>query len=328
MDLGQRGPGGEATIADFSISKVKRGVLWTVSSNGQIFNTMDAGKTWTNVSNLPDVPARTAFSTIVAGDDVNTAYVVGRIAAGPAAGVNASDAANTPATALDVDIPLIWRTTDGGKTWASIVNGLPKDERTGSWVNSLRADPKQPGLLFAGTESTVYVSFDNGDHWQSLRQNLPSTSIRDLDVHTDTHLNDLVIGTYGRGFWVLDDITPLREIAVKAKAIGASPVYLFEPEEAIRARNNSNWDQPFSVEVPHAFNVPYGVMVDYYLSHEPTGPIKLEIFDDRGKPVRTITSTPPPLIECALYTKCWLALPESLALSTHSGLNLINWDLY
>jgi photosystem II stability/assembly factor-like uncharacterized protein len=328
MDLGQRGPEGEATIADFSISKVKRGILWTVSSNGQIFNTMDSGKTWNNVSNLPDVPPRTAFSTIVAGDDANTAYVVGRIAAGPAAGVNASDAANTPATALDVDIPLIWRTTDGGKSWTSIVNGLPKDERTGSWVNSLRADPKQPGLLFAGTESTVYVSFDNGDHWQSLRQNLPSTSIRDLDVHTDTHLNDLVIGTYGRGFWVLDDITPLREIAAKAKTISAAPAYLFQPEEAIRARNNSNWDQPFSIEVPHAFNVPYGVLVDYYLSHEPTGPIKLDIFDGQNKLVRTIASTPPPPIEGALYPKYWLAPPESRALSTHAGLNRINWDLY
>jgi hypothetical protein len=111
---------------------------------------------------------------------------------------------------------------DGGKTWVSIVNGLPKDERTGSWVNSLRVDPQQPGLLYAGTETTVYVSFDNGDHWQSLRQNLPSTSIRDLDVHTDHHQNDLVIGTYGRGFWVLDDISPLRQIAANAQAISSS----------------------------------------------------------------------------------------------------------
>ncbi len=328
MDLGQRGPGGEATIVDFSISKVKRGVIWTASSNGQIFNTMDQGKTWNNVSNLTDVPARALFNTIVAGDDVNTAYVVGRIAAGPAAAVNASSAANTPATPLDVDLPLIWRTTDGGKTWKSIVNGLPSDERTGSWVNSLRVDPKQPGLLFAGTETTVYVSFDNGDHWQSLRQNLPSTSIRDLDVHTDTHLNDLVIGTYGRGFWVLDDITPLRQIAANAHAITSSPTYLFEPEEAIRARNNSNWDQPFSIEVPHVPNVPYGVIVDYYLSHQPSGPIQLQIFDDHDNLVRTISSTLPPPIEGEAYPHYWLASPESRALSTHVGLNRINWNLY
>jgi len=328
MDLGQRGPAGETTIVDFSISKVKRGVIWTASSNLQIFKTMDQGKTWTNVSNLADVPARTLFNTIVAGDDVNTAYVVGRIAAGPAAAVNASGAANTPATVLDVDVPLIWRTTDGGKTWKSIVNGLPSDERTGSWVNSLRVDPAQPGLLFAGTETTVYVSFDNGDHWQSLRQNLPSTSIRDLDVHTDNHQNDLVIGTYGRGFWVLDDIAPLRQIAAKESAISSSAAYLFEPEPAIRARINSNWDQPFSVEVPHVANVPYGVIVDYYLSRQPTGPIQLQVFDDQGKLVRTMSSTLPPPIEGEAYPHYWLATPESRALSTHVGLNRINWNLY
>jgi photosystem II stability/assembly factor-like uncharacterized protein len=328
MDLGQRGAGGEATIADFSISKVKRGVMWSVASNGQIFNTMDVGKTWNNVSNLADVPARTAFSTIVAGDDVNTAYVVGRVAAGPAAGINASDSANTPPTVLDVDIPLIWRTTDGGKTWSKIVNGLPSHERTGSWINSLRADPKQPGLLFAGSETTVYVSFDNGDHWQTLRQNLPSTSIRDLQVHTDYEMNDLVIGTYGRGFWVLDDITPLRQIAAHAQTIAASPAYLFEPEQAIRARMNSNWDQPTSIEVPHAVNVPYGVLVDYYLSHEPKGPIQLEVFDAKGKPVRSMSSVLPPPIEGEAYPRYWLASPESRALSTKVGMNRVNWDLF
>ncbi len=328
MDLGQRGILGEATLVDFSISKVKRGVIWTVSSNGQIFNTMDQGKTWNNVSNLPNVPARTLFSTIVAGDDVSTAYLVGRIAAGPAAAVNASSAANAAPTALDVDVPLIWRTTDGGKNWTSIVNGLPQDERTGSWVNSLRADPMQPGLLFAGTETTVYVSFDNGDHWQTLRQNLPSTSIRDLTVHTDYHMNDLVIGTYGRGFWVLDDITPLRQIAAHAQAIASSQAYLFEPEEAIRARNNSNWDQPFSIEVPHAFNVPYGVIVDYYLSREPKAPIQLQISDAKGNAVRTISSVLPPPIAGQDYPRYWLAPPESRALSTRVGENRINWDLY
>ena len=327
MDLGQRGPEGEATIVDFSISKAKRGVIWTASSNLQIFNTMNGGKTWNNVSNLTDMPRRTLFSTIVAGDDVNTAYVVGRIAAGPAAAVNASAAANTAPTVLDVDVPLIWRTTDGGKTWNSIVNGLPADERTGSWVNSLRADPVQPGLLFAGTETTVYVSFDNGDHWQPLRQNLPSTSIRDLTIHTDTHLNDLVISTYGRGFWVLDDITPLRQIAAHSQAISSSSAYLFAPEDGIRARINSNWDQPFSVEVPHATNVPYGVLVDYYLSHAPNGPIKLEVFDAKGNLVRTMSSTLPPPITGEAYPHYWLATPESRALSTHIGLNRINWNL-
>jgi photosystem II stability/assembly factor-like uncharacterized protein len=306
------------SINDFSISSTKRGVIWTVSSNGQIYNTFDRGKTWNNVSNIADVPAHTSFNTIEAGTDANTAYVAGRIAA---------DRGATLPADVNADVPLIWRTTDGGKTWVSIVNGLPRDERTGSWVNSLRADPQQPGLLFAGTETTVHVSFDNGDHWQSLRQNLPSTSIRDLDVHTDHHQNDLVIGTYGRGFWVLDDITPLRQIAANAQAINSSTVYLFNSEDAIRARINSNWDQPFSIEVPHAANVPYGALVDYYLSQQPKEPIQLQIFDDHNNLVRTMSSTLPPPIEGALYPHYWLATPESRALSTHVGLNRINWNL-
>jgi len=306
------------SLTDFSISRVKRGVIWTVSSNGQIYNTLDHGKVWSNVTNLTDVPAHTIFNTIAAGDDVNTAYVAGRI--------SATRGATLPA-GIDANLPFIWRTTDGGKTWTSIVNGLPQDERTGSWVNSLRVDPEQPGLLFAGTETTVYVSFDNGDHWQSLRQNLPSTSIRDLDVHTDNHQNDLVIGTYGRGFWVLDDITPLRQIAANASAIGSSSSFLFQPEDAIRARINSNWDQPFSIEVPHVPNVPYGAIVDYYLRQQPQAPILLQVYDAHGALVRTMTSTLPPSIEDADYPHYWVATPESRALSTHIGLNRVNWNL-
>jgi photosystem II stability/assembly factor-like uncharacterized protein len=309
-----------ASIGEFSISRVKRGVMWTVSSNGQIYNTMDQGKTWTNVTNIANVPPHTIFNTIEAGDDVNTAFVAARVGAERGQTLPPDD--NT-----DTDVPLIWRTTDAGKTWSSIVNGLPRDERTGSWINSLRVDPGQPGLLFAGSETTVHVSFDNGDHWQSLRQNLPSTSIRDLEVHTDNHENDLVICTYGRGFWVLDDIAPLRQIAANAQAIGTSSVFLFKPEEAIRARINSNWDQPFSVEVPHAPNVPYGAVVDYYLSHEPSGPIQLQVYDSKGSLVRTMSSTPPPPIEGAAYPHYWLASPETRVLSTHVGLNRVNWNL-
>ena len=306
------------SISDFSISKVKKGVVWTVSTNGQIYNTMDGGRHWNNFTNITDLPPHANLETIEAGDDVNTAYITGRIAG--------QRGETVPATE-DADVPLIWRTTDSGKTWTRIINGLPGDERTGSWVNALRADPGQPGLLFAGTETTVYVSFDNGDHWQSLRQNLPSTSIRDLVIHTDYHMNDLVIGTYGRGFWILDDITPLREIAANAKAISSSSAYLFSPEEAIRARINSNWDQPTSVEVPHAPNPAYGVTVDYYLSEKPNGPIQLQVFDSKGNLVRTVSSTLPPEVEGQAYPRYWLASPESLALSTNVGLNRFNWDL-
>jgi len=311
-------PPPEPSISDFSISHVKPGILWTVSSNGQIYNTFDHGKTWTNVTNIADVPPHFSFNTIETGNNVNTAYVAGRITA---------ERGVTLPPELNLDVPYIWRTTDAGKTWVPIVNGLPEDERTGSWVNSVRADPQQPGLLFAGTETTVYVSFDNGDHWQPLRQNLPSTSIRDLDIHTDHHQNDLIIGTYGRGFWVLDDITPLRQIAANTQAINSATAFLFKPADAIRARFNSNWDQPFSIEVPHATNVPYGALIDYYLSTQPTGPIQLQIFDEHNNLVRTMSSTLPPPIQDALYPHYWLATPESRSLSTHVGLNRINWNL-
>src|SRR5438552_1954531 len=200
------------SISDFSLSTVKQGVVWSGSSTGQIYNTMDGGKTWNNVTNFADLPANANFVTVEAGhNDVNTAYVLANIGFGRGGG--------TPAA----EQHYIYRTHDGGKTWTRIVNGLPVDERTGSQVHVIREDPKQKGLLFAGTETTVYISFDDGDYWESLRLNLPSTSIRDMVFHTDDHMNDLVIGTYGRGFWVLDDMSPLRDIAAKAQQITAAP---------------------------------------------------------------------------------------------------------
>jgi len=318
-------------IVDFSLSKVRPGVVWTVSSNNQIYNTMDGGKRWNNVSNLPGLPPDAHLHTITAGDAVDTAYVTARISRPHHHKAAAAAHGKAPKSAApahpDTDLPLIWRTTDAGRTWVSITRGLPRNQRSGNWVNALRADPKQPGLLFLATETTVYVSFDNGNHWQSLRQNLPSTAVTDLVVHTRYHLNDLVISTFGRGFWVLDDFTPLRSIAAHARAIAASPAYLFRPETAIRARQNSNWDQPFDIEVPHAPNPPYGVIVDYYLHHKPNGPIKLQIFDARGNLVRTLTSTPPPPIKGQLYPRYWLASPQARALPTRVGLNRYAWNL-
>jgi hypothetical protein len=297
--------------------------VWTVSSNGQIFNTMDGGLRWNNVSNVADAPATVSFTTIEAGHrDIGTAYLAGR--AGAARGGAASAAG---ASEVDTNAPLIWRTHDGGKTWTKIVRGLPGDQRTGSWVNVVREDPKQKGLLFAGTETTVYVSFDDGDDWQPLRQNLPSTSIRDMVFHTDHHMNDLVMVTYGRGFWVLDDMSPLRELAVKAQEIAAAPAYLFKPGDAIRARMNANWDQPINREEPHAPNPPYGAIIYYHLSQPPRGELTLKVFDAAGHLIRTISSTPPPPFAGALYTDRWLATPESRSLPTSAGMHRVNWDL-
>jgi photosystem II stability/assembly factor-like uncharacterized protein len=304
------------SISDFSLSTVKRGVVWSGSSNGQIYNTMDGGKTWNNVTNFTDLPPNANFVTVEAGHgDVNTAYVL--------ANIGFSRGAPAPAT----EQHYIYRTHDGGKTWTRIVNGLPVDERTGSQVHVIREDPKQKGLLFAGTETTVYVSFDDGDHWQSLRLNLPSTSIRDMVFHTDDHMNDLVIGTYGRGFWVLDDMSPLREIAVKSQQIAAAPAYLFKPGDAIRSRMNSNWDQPMNPEMPHAPNPPFGALLYYHLSRQPAGEIKLQVFDSANKLVRTITSTPPPTYQRPPYPDYWLMPSDERALSANVGTNRINWDL-
>jgi len=308
--------GFRASISDFSISTVKQGVVWSGSSNGQIYNTMDGGKTWNNVTNFTDLPAGTSFVTVEAGhNDVNTAYVLANL------GFSRNPGSASPQQHY------IYRTHDGGQTWTRIVNGLPADERTGSQLHVIREDPKQKGLLFAGTETTVYVSFDDGDHWQSLRLNLPSTSIRDMVFHTDDHMNDLVIGTYGRGFWVLDDMSPLREIAARAQQIASAPAYLFRPGDAIRARANANWDQPMNPEMPHAPNPPYGALLYYHLSRKPSGEIRLQIFDSANKLVRTITSTQPPMPIRPPYPDYWLMPASERALSTEVGMNRINWDL-
>jgi len=317
---GGRG-GGSGSISDFSLSTVKPGVIWSGSTTGQIYNTIDGGKAWTNVTNFTDLPANANFVTVEAGhNDVNTAYVLANVAGGRGGGAGAGGAASA-------EQHYIYRTHDAGKIWTRIVSGLPTDERTGSQVRVIREDPRQKGLLFAGTETTVFVSFDDGDHWQSLRLNLPSTSIRDMVFHTDDHMNDLVIGTYGRGFWVLDDMSPLREIAAKAAQIAAAPAYLFKPGDAIRARANSNWDQPMGVELPHAPNPPFGAIIYYHLSQPPKGEVKLQVYDAAGSLARTISSIPPAPVGRVAYPDYWLASPESLALPTAVGTNRTNWNL-
>ena len=235
-------------------------MIWSGSSTGQIYNTMDGGKTWNNVTNFTDLPAERELRHRRSRAH-RCQY-----------GLRARELRRRTrrrGRRSDAEQHYIYRTHDAGKTWTRIVNGLPADERTGSQVHVIREDPKQKGLLFAGTETTVFVSFDDGDHWQSLRLNLPSTSIRDMVFHTDDHMNDLVIGTYGRGFWVLDDMSPLRDIAAKGQEIAAAPAYLFKPGDAIRARKNSNWDQPINPELPHAPNPPFGALLYYHLSKPP-----------------------------------------------------------
>ncbi|MGH9467168.1 MAG: WD40/YVTN/BNR-like repeat-containing protein [Terriglobales bacterium] len=319
----RRGPPGNY-IADFSISTAKQGVIWTVSNNGQIYNTTDGGKHWTNVSNIPGVSGtpdngHVVFLNIQAShQDPQTAYIAGRLGGARDQGYIAG---------VDTNVPLIWRTSDGGQSWTKIVSGLPTDQRTGSWVNVVREDPQQPGLLFCGTESAAYVSFDNGSNWQSLQLNMPTTSIRDLKIHTFDHEDDLVVATYGRGIWVLDDASPLRTIAKDASAIAAAPAYLFPPNDAIRSRENVSWDQPTEPWEHYAPNPPYGAILYYHLNQAPTGPITLRVYDAAGNLVWTRSSTPPPPITDAHYPAYWLATPASRSLSTAVGTNRTNWNL-
>src|SRR5262249_55513228 len=183
---------------------------------------------------------------------------------------------------LDDQRPHIHRTHDGGKTWKETVRGLPEGP-----VNAVREDPVRKGLLFAGTERAVFVSFNDGDDWQPLRLNMPATSIRDLVVHGD----DIVVGTHGRSLWILDDITPLRQLDAQA---ATADVHLFRPQTAYRVRGNVNTDTPLPPEEPAGQNPPDGAIVNYYLKADSSGPVTLEILDDKGKLVRRYSSADKP----------------------------------
>jgi photosystem II stability/assembly factor-like uncharacterized protein len=243
-------------------SYLEKGTLWAGTDDGLIHLTRDGGKTWRDVTPA----ALTAWSKVsileASRTDAGTVY----------AAVNRFR--------LDDLHPHIYRTRDFGKTWQEIVAGLAVNAP----VNVVREDPVRKGLLFAGTETSVYVSFDDGDHWQPLQLNLPHTSMRDLTVHGD----DLVVGTHGRSFWILDDITPLRQLKAE---VASAAVHLYAPQEALRVRWNRNPDTPLPPEVPAGKNPPDGAIIDYFLAEKSTGPVTLEILDASGKLVRKYSST-------------------------------------
>jgi photosystem II stability/assembly factor-like uncharacterized protein len=232
--------------------------IWCGTDDGLIHVTRDGGKTWKNVT-PPEITSWSKVSLMDAGhSDVNTAYAaVNRIR-------------------CDDMRPHIYKTNDGGKTWKEIVNGLPDDP-----INVVKEDPVKKGLLFAGSERAVYVSFDEGDHWQSLRLNMPATSIRDLVIKDD----DLVIGTHGRSFWILDDITPLRQLT--NQLINQSTI-LYKPQTAHRVRWNMYTDTPVPQEEPAGENPPDGALINYYLK-EKVNNVSLEILDQKGKTIRRYT---------------------------------------
>lgn len=292
-------------IESMSASTVARGVIWVGTSNGLVKMTRNDGKTWADVS-IPDTPD-SSFATISSVEASHTSAGEAYVA--------------VDAHRLGDYAPHLYRTRDFGKTWTAINRGLPTDQVSGSFTRFVRSDTKKAGLLFAGTESGMYVSFNDGDDWQSLQLNLPNTSFRDGVVKG----NDLVVGTYGRGIWVLDDISPLRQMAA---GIGSEPVHFFRPGDAIRYHRNVNQDTPYPPEVPHADNPPEGAILYYYLAARPSGDISLEVTDRSGHVVRHLSSAPiTPVEEAAKppHPNFWVATPEPMP--TEVGTDRFNWDL-
>ncbi|MCZ6917111.1 MAG: glycoside hydrolase [Gemmatimonadetes bacterium] len=274
-------------------------VIWVGTDDGLIHVTRDGGGTWSDVTPPELVPWAKVSLMDASHFDVNAAYA----------------AVNT--LRLDDLRPHIYRTRDGGATWTHITNGIPD----GGTVNVVREDPQRRGLLFAGTEQTVYVSFDDGDNWQSLRLNLPATSIRDLVIKDD----DLVIGTHGRGFWILDDITPLRQIT---PATLERDAVLLVPQGAWRFRWNKYTDTPLPPDEPAGENPPDGALINYFLRADASEPVTLEIHTESGELVRRYSSAdvPAPPLEGQNVPDYWPRSPQ--ALSARAGLHRFVWDLH
>lgn len=273
-------------------------VIWAGTDDGLVHVTTDLGKTWVNVT-PPALRSWDKVSQLVAGHfDVKTAYIA----------INA--------IRRDDMRPHVYRTHDGGATWTRVVSGL---HEMGP-VNVVREDPKQPGLLFAGTEREVYFSIDDGVRWQPLRENMPASSVRDLVIHED----DLVVGTHGRSIWIMDNIQPLRELA---RASRAERGHLFGLPPATRVRWNMFSDTPLPPEEPTGENPPDGAVLDYYLPRE-AAEVVIEIVDARGEVVRRFSSRDEPdRIDPSVlpYPTYWFRPPQRV--STGVGHHRFVWDL-
>jgi photosystem II stability/assembly factor-like uncharacterized protein len=275
--------------------------IWAGTDDGVIQTTADGGLHWTDVTPKQMGAYWKVFIIDAGRFDPLTAYA----------------ALNT--LRVDDMNPHIVRTHDGGKTWTEIVNGIP----AGAAVSVVREDPIRQGLLFAGSETQVYFSIDDGDHWQSLRLNMAASSVRDLVIKDD----DLVVGTHGRGIWILDDITPLRQIDQKT----ADNDVLFKPETAWRVRWDTNSDTPLPPDEPRLPNPPEGAIINYYLKSAASGPVTLEIFGADNRLVRRyssadpIPSLPDP-VTAAPLPLYWYRQPKGL--SAAAGMHRFMWDVH
>jgi len=322
---GSIAPSPLGSITALSPSPRSVNVIWAGTDDGNIQVTTDGGATWTNVT-PPQIKPWTRIFNIDAGHfDPRTAYA----------------AANT--MRIDDPNPHFWRTHDGGKSWTEISAGIA----AGNVANSIREDPRTPGLLYASTDAQVWVSFDDGDHWRSLRLDMPAVSVRDIQLKDDSACRcaDLIAGTHGRGFWILDDVTPLRQAAELRAAEASRAPYLFKPITALRVRFGTNEPTPWPPELPAGENPPPGAILDYYLPADARGPVKLEILDAAGKTIRTYASTDPviapdPASHPEAYNEvcqrnpsapdCALPLywpAPQMIVSPKAGMHRFSWDL-
>jgi photosystem II stability/assembly factor-like uncharacterized protein len=254
-------------VYTISPSPLSATTVWVGTDDGLIHVTRDDGKTWNNVT--PAVmTAWSKVSQVEAGHfDLGTVY----------ASVDRHRLADMK--------PYIYRTHDGGKSWVNIVAGIPE----GAYVNSVKEDPKIKGLLYAATELRVYASFNDGDQWQPLQLNMPVTSVRDIAIHGD----DLDIATHGRGFWVMDQMTSLRQLATNGTRIVSEQAYLFKPGDALSLQQGGQNGTPLPHEEPQELNPPGGVLVDYWLKSAPGTPVKLELVDSKGSVRACVASDTP-----------------------------------
>jgi photosystem II stability/assembly factor-like uncharacterized protein len=256
-----------ALVFAIAESPLEEGVIWAGTNDGQVQLTRDGGTNWTNVTqNIPDLPPLGTVSNIEP-----SRYAEG----GAYITVDLHQVNNRQ--------PFIYKTTDYGESWRRITNGIP--ESVFSYVHVVREDPTRQGLLYAGTENGLYASFDDGQNWQPLQTNLPHAPVHWLVVQE--HFNDLVVGTYGRGFWILDDITPIQQLT---QQIVDSDVHLFAPRAAYRFLRKA---APMEVhdDPAQGDNPPYGASIHYYLKGQPDSVVKITILDEQGDVVDTVTAT-------------------------------------
>jgi photosystem II stability/assembly factor-like uncharacterized protein len=288
---------GYGVVFTIAPSPLNRELIWAGSDTGLIHITRDGGKNWKNVT-PPGLSDWSRISLIEASHfDPAIAY------------------AAVDRALLDDQTPYIYRTRDYGATWQLITNGLAAP----AFLRAVREDPQSKGLLFAGTEFGVYVSLDDGDHWQSLQLNLPVSSIRDLTIHGD----DLVAATFGRSFWILDNVTPLRQ-ALEAKR--ASGPWLYRPPTTIRVDNDSFSGTPLPPEEPTAENPPAGAMMDYFLPSAASS-VRLEVFDARQNLVRKFSSGDPSGGKHAPLPVAERWFPKPEVLEKTAGMHRFVWNL-